>query len=275
MLTLAGVGLVAMATGRVPSNIEAPPLVKAALIALGVLVGLFGVMSVHVGMSGLAFRLSARGATEREPWRGDHPWTGTTLRDEASSDIVRSGAMVLAFGSFLFPCFLIAFQSLKGGGETIILVVILAFFALAWTIIAASVAWRALVRMRHGRKTLRLSRFPCFAGEPVIASLRRGESLREARRIEATLRCVQEQVVPSGRHWHQKRFETWSSELVLEGDVLRAYAEEIPLSFETPSVADGTDLALHPPRYWEIEIRADVPGIDWRARFLVPLYRRA
>jgi hypothetical protein len=42
--------------------------------------------------------------------------------------------------------------------------------------------------------------------------------------------------------------------------------------FPIPPDAPTTELGARPPRYWELELSAEVPGVDFGARFLVPVY---
>ena len=41
---------------------------------------------------------------------------------------------------------------------------------------------------------------------------------------------------------------------------------------EVPPGAPVTTLAARPPRYWELELSAATPGVDYGATFLVPIY---
>ena len=41
------------------------------------------------------------------------------------------------------------------------------------------------------------------------------------------------------------------------------------------SVAGTSHLAADQPRYWELEVTCERPGIDFCARFLVPVYAAA
>lgn len=59
---------------------------------------------------------------------------------------------------------------------------------------------------------------------------------------------------------------------------------ELPLRFqlpENPTLLDSrpkkeqlfeTRLGTNPPRYWELEVKADLPGIDYAALFVLPVY---
>ncbi len=47
----------------------------------------------------------------------------------------------------------------------------------------------------------------------------------------------------------------------------------MPIEFEIPMQPElATELAVNPPRYWEIIVAADTPGIDYKGTFLVPVY---
>ena len=40
-------------------------------------------------------------------------------------------------------------------------------------------------------------------------------------------------------------------------------------------VGYSTGLGERPPRYWELEIEGNAPGVDYKAGFLVPVYAHA
>jgi len=48
--------------------------------------------------------------------------------------------------------------------------------------------------------------------------------------------------------------------------------QSIRIAFDVPEGEYETRLSERPPRFWELEVAADTPGIDCRARFLVPVY---
>jgi hypothetical protein len=51
--------------------------------------------------------------------------------------------------------------------------------------------------------------------------------------------------------------------------------DALPITFNLPTGDLGTKISeCSTPRYWELEIHADTPGVDFNARFLVPVYTR-
>jgi hypothetical protein len=101
--------------------------------------------------------------------------------------------------------------------------------------------------------------------------------------LQARLTCVEE-------HWGQaladevghpgaasrrtlRRRDGWSQTRAVPGGL----GTRIPIRFELPPPgpgAAGTRLAAELPCYWELEVWADLPGLDFQAVFLVPVYQR-
>ena len=141
-----------------------------------------------------------------------------------------------------------------------------------------------VLRFRHPR--FRYDRFPFFLGERVEGVLEGIEGLEGCPRVSATLRCVKEEWRGSGKGRHRAR-ETlreqtieigpagWVRRLVGPAEIdLPAGATRlaIPLRFELPAEDLGTRLLAEPARRWELETRAERPGFDFEATFLLPVY---
>jgi hypothetical protein len=48
--------------------------------------------------------------------------------------------------------------------------------------------------------------------------------------------------------------------------------QALRVSFAIPADVPVTDLASRPCRYWELDVEAATDGVDYGARFLVPVY---
>ena len=47
----------------------------------------------------------------------------------------------------------------------------------------------------------------------------------------------------------------------------------LSLEWDLPNEAElTTSLSHRPARFWELEVKADTPGVDYHSRFLLPVY---
>jgi hypothetical protein len=159
------------------------------------------------------------------------------------------------------------------GGARIGAAAVIAAMAVVALVMLARGALAALRARRHGRAELRFVEFPFFLGGRVDAVLVRQAGAPALDAVEATLRCVQDRWVGRGRSRH------------VEGEILHEETRTVavhgperlhlPLRFDLPAdPALGTALAADAARYWELELRSALRGLDFRARFLVPVYVR-
>jgi hypothetical protein len=86
--------------------------------------------------------------------------------------------------------------------------------------------------------------------------------------LVVSLRCVEEKHVQDGdstKIEYQHKFE--ETRTVSTDPLGMAH-----LDFDVPADAPGNQLLDGPARYWELEAKADLPGADYAATFLLPVY---
>lgn len=143
-------------------------------------------------------------------------------------------------------------------------------------------------RLKFGGSFLRYRAFPCFLGERLSATLEGIDRLKGFTRLTLTLRCVREKVVGSGKQRRVEREVLYeepkevSPEEVLfgTGDAAGVFqlvrrvdpGAALPVTFELPEADLGSHLYDFPKRKWELAVEAEVPGVDYRETFLVPVY---
>lgn len=140
--------------------------------------------------------------------------------------------------------------------------------------------------LRFRRPYFRYDRFPFFLGERVEGALEGVELLEGCARVSATLRCVREEWRGSGRSRTRSRetLREVTQEIGPAGWVRRLVGPSagspgpgatrlvVPLRFELGAGDPGTKLAAEPAYLWELETRAERPGFDFQATFLLPVY---
>lgn len=136
---------------------------------------------------------------------------------------------------------------------------------------AISYAYRDLPRGGEVRIT---ARTPAAVTVELLVPVPRAIASRAE--VTATLRCLQERFeergTGKGRSTEVVCYELAAPPAIVAlaadgcgGSVLRTQAS-------VPADAPATALGALPPRYWEVELAAARPGVDYAATFLVPVY---
>lgn len=148
----------------------------------------------------------------------------------------------------------------------------------AGAIVLLSIAtYRTLRTWRYRNVRLYLHANPYRPGGTVSATLKATSKLAPTGPIKVTLAYVHEWVTTSNRgvtFTHEDIL--WSDTCSIETAAMKMSpgTVEVPIDFELPNHVDSTDDAIHSDRhYWRIETEAPVKGIDFKARFEIPVWR--
>lgn len=283
LLVLIGLGLIAAGGALVlvgAGGLRAEPRVPVPAVVLHAI----GVVFVVLGAWLLALRIGdglrdararrLRRAMPGAPWLADHAWDPAGARDETGRRAAAALALAAILALFLVPFNWIAFSPRSGihwSGRILSVAVTGAFDVL--TVIVAGYAlylgWR---RARFGPVFLRFERFPLALGTSARVWLRVPRPPVGCR-VAATLRCIEERYVADGDSSSTLSEQVWADAVPIEpawGQVGGSW--NLPIGLRLPVGPYETRLAERPPRYWELDVRGEAPGVDFGATFLVPVY---
>jgi hypothetical protein len=209
----------------------------------------------------------------REPWRYDYRWPQDGVRDDTLRRIVR-GALIIGY----VLLFLVPFNLMVLGGTTqqgrIYVFVVLGDLAVAIGLVYESymtVRW-----IKYGRSYLSYRTFPFYLGRPLEVTFCNNRFTRHCRRLEITLRCIQERAQHGCRLYQSEvqRYQMYADKQVID-DAAELLGGEIAIRFDLPAPTEDleTQLSERPPRYWELMVTSEVRGIDFESTLLVPVYR--
>lgn len=268
---LIGVGMTALGTGpmRPPGWVIA---------VAGAVFIIFGLAAVAAGLRGLYRRRRARhanlaGATA--PWDWDHPWDRHGARNDVWRRALRRFAWIAFLALFLSPFHYLlltiedtTFRVLGG-------IFLLVFDAAVLFTFAGAV--KAVMRgLKYGRVFLQYEQFPMLLGRRASVRLLLDRPVA-AGSVNCTLRCVEETVEVSyhGRGSSSRQYvfdqlyEEKLTATLAPGTESRQAAR---VEFQLPEGDYSTRLSGGEPRYWLFEAKAVTPGVDFHARFLLPVY---
>lgn len=237
---------------------------------------IFALAGLYVVINGLVDIWRKRATTERaaampgQPWFWDYPWRADGIGNDTTREIVKALGFAAFIAVFLTPFHWIAFFAKPR-------VPVFGFGALLFDLVIAGLLVRAgrlaLMRRRYGASWLSFAHFPFHPGGPVALNLDGYGGLSAMTRLTGTLRCVQERYETRGTGENRTTkvvcYALWSATTVADRDRNGGFA----FSFDVPAGLPSTVLSERPARYWELAVESDdVPGVDYTASFLVPVY---
>ena len=217
-----------------------------------------------------------------EPWMWEQRWDRAGARSLAVAKVLRPLTLALPLTVVSVALAFIARFVVR---SDLLLVALTPFYAAA---LGGWIWWGARLGplLKFGRPYFRYAHFPFRLGDRVEGALEGIEKLGDFERLTVTLRCVSERWTGSGKSRHLAR-ETIREEsqelgptavvhrLVSARDVAHAPGATrrvVPVRFALPGEDLGTKLFADPARKWELHARAERPGFDFEAVFLLPVY---
>jgi hypothetical protein len=242
---------------------------------------IFGLAALAAGLCGLYRRRRSRraylaGATA--PWDWDHPWDRHGTRDDVWRRALRRFAWIAFLALFLSP-FHYLLLTIEGTTFRVLGGIFLLVFDAAVLFTLASAVKAVMQGLKYGRVFLQYEQFPMLLGARASARLLFDRPV-DARSVNCTIRLIEETVEVSyhGRGKNSRQYvfdqlyeERRTAPLVHGADGRQAARVE----FQLPEGDYSTRLSADEPRYWLLEAEAATPGVDFHARFLLPVYAPA
>ncbi|MFH1497663.1 MAG: hypothetical protein ABII82_07530 [Verrucomicrobiota bacterium] len=219
-------------------------------------------------------RLQNLGANAHSPALRDHAWNTREWRTDRWAAAKRAGFAALFMTAFMTVVVHIVFFErgipvvVKVGSSLFILAAVWCWFLFV----------RELLRgWKYGSSAVGYDRFPLPLGNTVNLRWLAPSNLLVIESGQVALRCVREwtETVGTGKHRTIKlRHESlWECVRAVEPGTMLRPTDDIELSFNVPPDQPGTCLSdPEKTRFWEVEIKLAVPGLDFNETYLVPIY---
>lgn len=219
-----------------------------------------------------------------EPWRWDYEWDERRSVDE---DTMRRARLYTGMGIGLLllmaPWVPIIIALIAGRAPLIMKAgaVFFAFVIVLFTIVALAIlssgvglVWR---RLKYGQGLATFARFPFRRGEELELHVQAPRSLPQHAVVTAILRCIEDRYVTTTKRDGEtltsvECFELYRASGPAELVTTSKGSRALRVRFTIPANAPTTVLASRPCRYWEVDLNAASDGVDYGARFLVPVY---
>ena len=276
-LPFAGMGtfILLMGLGKIevdPGKVHAPMWIIALFGLLFVLAGLSFIWHGLGGVRRKAKIKIVKTTRASSPWLWDYEWQALGISDNKLKKVMHGLIMLIVVGAFLAPFHWWAFVSDEGSFMVKAMVV---FFDLVFGLGGGYYFLNNLALfLKYGNSRLRFSSFPFLLGDTLSVVLVGLPS--EINQLQLDLRFIEEQYETrgSGRNKESRVvcYQLYHEERILK-DREVASSGKLSLEWGLPNEPEMTStLSQRPARFWELEVKADTPGVDYHSRFLLPVY---
>lgn len=213
----------------------------------------------------------------QEPWLYDFKWKPSGIRNDLASQILNrlsmSGFTAVLLGPVAYMFFLL-YEDREDVSLLVFIVIAGSFVLLSLILFTAFILifYQSLQLIRYGNSNLVFEQVPFYLNDKlkvVLSGIPQQSDL-----ITMDLRCIEEEHEVRGRNYVVKYFQLYRDSRKLSANEILG-KKLISIEWDLPGEPELTStLSERPARYWELEVKADTPGVDYHSRFLLPIYSR-
>jgi hypothetical protein len=267
--------LALVATGHIPARQSGGPLPEWLPWNLAAIFFVPGFFLFVAGLRSVVSSAAVKGRRERhpdEPWLAEGGWSPEGTTDRPHTTLLAQVLWTAFLSVFLAPFNYFVFVEpqtdvpfwVKG---------LVGFFDLIPVLMVLGILTTLWHSAKYGRSHIRFSSFPFHLGRMLDVRFSTSRSIGSFEKMTLTLRCIEERTetvrTNKGVSTRTVCDQLWADEYAVESSMLEG---ELPIRFRLPEGDLGTRLAEAPVRYWELEVKAATPGLDFGALFPVPVY---
>lgn len=232
-------------------------------------VGIGGIVAVLRGRRGAEAALQREARHPEAPWLWREDWAARRIADSSAAEMRAAWAFTILWNLISIPSSVLAVRAALQEGNRAALI------ALLFPVIGVGLlvwAVRATIRRgRYGTSVLELGTLPAAVGHALEGTVRTPAGLRPAGGFRVVLSCIRHTTSGSGRSRSTSESILWQEEHRAPAGAL-----SVPIAFALPADAVPSDPPGGDDRtLWRLELSAEVPGVDYAARFEVPVFRTA
>ena len=199
----------------------------------------------------------------------DYDWN-----PEATTDARWGEAGKTLLGAIFVGVFLSVFNWWAWNDRSVFLIVFVGLFDLLLLFLCARTILLTLRALKFGASRVSWERFP-------VAPNDRGElelfwhvpaGISEVGCGRFTLRCVEEKQERNGESNSIRHDEVFHETIGFDDPCRCTAGDRVKLPFKLPDEARSSSIHAVPSYFYELEVNLTLPGVDFRERYLVPVY---
>ncbi len=209
-----------------------------------------------------------------QSWQSNPKWANGQIVDDPRSGMAAMWAFAAIWNAFVWPVAIIVLVRNDLGKQPLALLVLL--FPLAGLLVAYAALRQNLRHRRFGVSVLKLDAMPASPGTVVSGTISVPTSFNNAS-VQIRLYCTHRRITGSGEHQRTNESTLWEDEQEVRSKSAVGGAEtSIAFRFSLPSNVPLSDITnTYDQRLWRISATSELPGMEYRAKFEIPVYMTA
>lgn len=268
---LAGVGLIVWGVLLFREQDTVPGIVP---MVMGLVFCSMGGFAVHQGLRVGRVRRDYEELQQRyphAPWMWHKDWKTGRIASTGKSTLAFIWLFAIVWNLVSWLAFILAaLDALKKAQEPAVWLTIL--FPLVGIGVLAAAIYQTAMWRKYGTSFLVLETRPGVIGGELRGNIETTANLQEASAVFIRLLCSR--VTQSGKN--STTTLLWQEELSIPRGSFTSLAQGtvIPVRIAIPYTCEETSIARsHPAIRWNLQTKASVPGVDYAASFVVPVFR--
>jgi len=245
---------------------------------LGAVAFVFCGVSVSMLFAAVRGTRAARDAAERQaaapdqPWLWREDWASRQIRDSNTGSTIGLWFFALLWNLGSIPATVLGLRQANPEFHGAAYLILL-FPAVGLALLGAAVHGTLRFR-KFGASVAELVAVPAPIGREIAGVIRTPAPLAPEHGIRVQLTCVRRTTTGSGKSRSTSESILWQDEQWIPGGSRRADGTAIPFVIPIPADALPSDDRDPDNRViWRLSSSAEVPGVDFRADFEVPVFR--
>lgn len=202
-----------------------------------------------------------------QPWDADK-WASGKIEDEfKNAGCILVGLAVVFNGVGWAAAVSVSRERDAGGSEWVW------FFPFIGVLLAALAVHQVMRKRRFGSPVFELATRPGVVGRALAGQVLVPRGLPAESDVVLHLKCARIETTGSGKNRSTRTTTLWEQKQQLPGSLVAGEGLRIPVAFAIPPDAAPTDERNARDRIrWDLEVQSPLPGVDFKARFEVPVF---
>ncbi len=217
---------------------------------------------------------SKQGAHPDAPWRWREEWQDGVLSTSSKNLMWMIVAFATLWNLISLPVLFFVPEEVLDKGNYLALLGLLFPLVGVGLIVWAVLLWKRW--RRFGCTRLVLKTMPAALGGALEAHLELPSALPSDAELDLRLSCVHRRVSGSGKNRSTHEDYLWQDDLRIElAGARRMPGGHLPVRFRLPADQPQSDWAKARSQIiWRLDVSSDIPGVDYRAQFDLPVFDR-